>query len=1373
AILFLRLPIVYHGPYVTGLTYKLALVGVYGSARVIDLFFIDFYGFHHVPRRVRHHYEPREEAGPNDGPSTPVAQSLPSLHVRKGQPVVERAESERGWPQGWADRASWALELMLTMRGGGFTWTGADVRRTKRTWRPRVVDRLHTIVVYTGPVALLSCAVLRNIYVRYLSHGPVGFDDLSYAVQASLTAATGIFLMAAFSITHSAFAILLVPLSPHPLSYLPPMYTARIWQITSVRMFWTYGWHRFFSRLFLVYGVWPGEWLERTVMGKSKDEPADVGKVLGAFLCSALFHTFAEHTVVPGGWKNATAEAWFFAQNAVAVLVEEGVRRVVMQRRRRQKEEKTMGSGLERWYDPIIGRIWWIAILLYTGRNFARAWVVSKLENAKIKKPDHVLSGGARSIVLGPYRQFYEASQSSHLTPKRCLCVAASVFYPAPPTYPAARQAANWDSHLSEKSKSCCYDRSLDSFAHPEYPHTSSQDQPSDLYVLHLEGLDGQSLEGMRDKVEQFEAKDPCNVAYVALARVSVFHGRNSQGLRLGLELDFDCKTPAPTADLETADHIPQAQKRDFYRNLVVRARVRHTDQGEPAEDIRFHSLRAADLDWVEVPLALYQIHPFQAHTEHLCRTHVVGTRLFLVHEIHMVLRIAHVTIPLASIRIVEAKTIHPPQATWGTKSKMSIRKARRVRSNVGIEIMSMEMRYRGECEGECRFDDWGGNGGKEKEDEGGEEEDGQRCRRPKHLSSQLPIQYISRQYPRSLLSQQFQPFAPPAPSSLGKAAPPKTFSRTKRWSRRLAYLALFTAAIYAVDREFYASSLTRSSRCFGLAVLVAADYKINFRPHPPLAPSIAALHARNAERLFDLLRANGGLYLKIGQAIAMQSAILPPEFQKMFSKMFDDAPQNSWAEVSRVIEEDFGKSPEEVFGVSFDGSLDMGIMERSARASASVAQVHWARLTDGREVAIKIQKREIAQQVGWDLWAFKYPKALLSAPTAINLVPYITERLLLETDFINEADNAERMAKLVAGEPRLRGRVYIPKVYRNLTSKRVMTAEWIEGVRLWDKQNLTAPWKGRWRQGSPGAGGSSLGPPKQEGVVKVQPSNQVNWNLKPDRDSWKGEDGRGGLGLNLKEVMTTMIDLFSAQMFLWGWVHCDPHPGNIFIRRLPSGKPELVLIDHGLYIHMKPEFRHQYSLFWKSLMTFDNKTIQGIIQSWGIKNADIFASATLMRPYTGGDNSTSAEIKKGLSGKQQAERAYEAQQKMRKGIREILSDEKKWPRELIFIGRNLRIVQGNNQFLGSPVNRIKITGNWASRSLVDSPDLSFSEKVANLGRHLLFKMVLFSSDLYFYASKVKQFFGAGEGMEDDMEAQMKHIAKDFGVELNHSVFEG
>ncbi len=126
-----------------------------------------------------------------------------------------------------------------------------------------------------------------------------------------------------------------------------------------------------------------------------------------------------------------------------------------------------------------------------------------------------------------------------------------------------------------------------------------------------------------------------------------------------------------------------------------------------------------------------------------------------------------------------------------------------------------------------------------------------------------------SKIFKRHIHSQEFKPFVPP--SSLPKAAPPKTYHRTRKWSRRLLYLTLGLGAIYAADQHFLYASLTRSARTFWHGLVVALDYKINFRAHPPLVDSIQELHLRNAERLFHLLRTNGGLYLKIGQAIAMQ----------------------------------------------------------------------------------------------------------------------------------------------------------------------------------------------------------------------------------------------------------------------------------------------------------------------------------------------------------------------------------------------------------------------------------------------------------------------------------------------------------------------
>ena len=274
------------------------------------------------------------------------------------------------------------------MRGAGFTWTSADVKHTRRTWRPRVRDRAHSILVHVAPVLLVSWAVIRDVVVYYLEPEPgLVFDDLPLVLQAALTAALGAFLMAAFSLGHSAFAVVMAAARAHPLSYFPPLYSWRVWEVGSVREFWSYGWHRLFSRLFLVYGVWPGEWLERKILRKGKGERADVGKVLGVFLCSAFVHSFAGHTVTPGGWRNAGGEAWFFAENGVAVVVEEGFKRWVMRRRRREEKRiEDVGAQrqferteMQRWYDGIVGRVWWVSVLLFTGRNFARGWVLAGL----------------------------------------------------------------------------------------------------------------------------------------------------------------------------------------------------------------------------------------------------------------------------------------------------------------------------------------------------------------------------------------------------------------------------------------------------------------------------------------------------------------------------------------------------------------------------------------------------------------------------------------------------------------------------------------------------------------------------------------------------------------------------------------------------------------------------------------------------------------------------------------------------------------------------------------------------------------------------------------------------------------------------------
>ncbi|OTB14544.1 hypothetical protein K445DRAFT_376875 [Daldinia sp. EC12] len=310
-----------------------------------------------------------------------------TLHGPDPQPVLETATTESGWPQSLRDRASWALELELSMRGVGFTWTTADVRHTRKTWLPTVGNRVHSILVHTTPVLLVSWFIIRSIYLRYLAaseglawssseekHSRELFDEvLPLPVQVLLTGALGAFLMTAFSLGHSLFVIMLSPLAPSPLAFFPPLYSTRIWDITSVRKFWSYGWHRLFARLFLVYGVWPGEWVERKLLGKRDNEPADVGKVLGGFLSSAFVHSFSVRGVLGGDWNSAAGEAKFFALNGLAVVVEGAISRAVRNARKERGYKEVL------WYDGLIGRVWWLAVLLGSGRNFARGWVKSGL----------------------------------------------------------------------------------------------------------------------------------------------------------------------------------------------------------------------------------------------------------------------------------------------------------------------------------------------------------------------------------------------------------------------------------------------------------------------------------------------------------------------------------------------------------------------------------------------------------------------------------------------------------------------------------------------------------------------------------------------------------------------------------------------------------------------------------------------------------------------------------------------------------------------------------------------------------------------------------------------------------------------------------
>lgn len=207
-----------------------------------------------------------------------------------------------------------------------------------------------------------------------------------------------------------------------------------------------------------------------------------------------------------------------------------------------------------------------------------------------------------------------------------------------------------------------------------------------------------------------------------------------------------------------------------------------------------------------------------------------------------------------------------------------------------------------------------------------------------------------------------------PAPS----APPPnrrQRRSRTFRFARAFVVLGLATYAGLELDQRFNAAAVTRSLRTGWMGLVTTLDYKWNFSPSN--SGQIDALHERVAARLHDTIVSNQGLYIKMGQAIGLQAALLPKPYRTAFANIFDNAPNVPYDEIVQIFKHDFGvDSPLKLFK-TFD---EVPI------ASASIAQVHVATIDrhddKGRKweekVAVKVQKPAIEKQMEWDLWSYR-----------------------------------------------------------------------------------------------------------------------------------------------------------------------------------------------------------------------------------------------------------------------------------------------------------------------------------------------------------------------------------------------------------------
>jgi len=227
------------------------------------------------------------------------------------------------------------------------------------------------------------------------------------------------------------------------------------------------------------------------------------------------------------------------------------------------------------------------------------------------------------------------------------------------------------------------------------------------------------------------------------------------------------------------------------------------------------------------------------------------------------------------------------------------------------------------------------------------------------------------------------------------------------RLSRRLIlYPSLLGITALSIDDYYNSHRVQRNLRAFFTAIRIMYEYKMNWSSENTFKQN-EDVHRRAAKLILDCCQKNGGLYVKFGQGIASMNHILPKPYREEFQVLHDKAAYVPYSDVRKIIIEDLCVDPNVIFS-EFD---------ETPVASASIAQVHRARLHSGEIVAVKVQKPYIADQVPWDLACYRI---LLHAFEYVFELPLcwstdFTERqMLTEIDFVSEAMNSQKTLQLL-----------------------------------------------------------------------------------------------------------------------------------------------------------------------------------------------------------------------------------------------------------------------------------------------------------------------------------------------------------------------